>query len=224
MRVLLIEDDIDTAEFILEGLATSPYQIDVAKDGRRGLEIAQCGDHDIVVLDRMLPKLDGLAILKALRSADVKIPILMLTAMSAVQDRVDGLLEGADDYLVKPFSLIELSARLGALARRAQGFEKKQILQVHDLLLDRIRRSVTRAGTELYLQAREIEILELLMLNADRVVTRSMLLESVWGFRFDPGTNIIESHISRIRAKIDYRGERSLIHTVRGQGYVFKAP
>jgi two-component system OmpR family response regulator len=176
-----------------------------------------------MIVDRMLPGLDGLSVVRATRAAGVATPVLMLTAMSAIEDRVTGLEGGADDYLIKPFSFAELNARVNALGRRQPLQEEDTILTVGDLILDRLRRAVKRGDDVIDLQPREFRLLEELMLNAGKVVTRTMLLERVWDFHFDPGTNIVETHISRIRGKIDRGGDAPLIHTVRGAGYVVRA-
>lgn len=223
MRILLIEDDPNMANFVAKGFRELGNQIDVASDGREGLFLATEAAFDLIIIDRMLPKLDGLSTLKAIRSSGVCVPVIMLTALGAVTDRVEGLEGGADDYLVKPFSFSELAARVGALARRPPLRGEQPMLSVADLSLDRLRRVVRRGDAVIELQPREFQILELLMLNAGRVVTRTMLLEQVWEFHFDPGTNIVETHISRIRSKIDRGKEEPLIHTVRGAGYVIRA-
>ncbi len=223
MRILLIEDDPNMANFVAKGFRELGNQIDVASDGREGLFLATEAAFDLIIIDRMLPKLDGLSTLKAIRSSGVCVPVIMLTALGAVTDRVEGLEGGADDYLVKPFSFSELAARVGALARRPPLRGEQPMLSVADLSLDRLRRVVRRGDAVIELQPREFQILELLMLNAGRVVTRTMLLEQVWEFHFDPGTNIVETHISRIRSKIDRGKEEPLIHTVRGSGYVIRA-
>lgn len=223
MRILLIEDDPNMANFVAKGFRELGNQIDVASDGREGLFLATEAAFDLIIIDRMLPKLDGLSTLKAIRSSGVSVPVIMLTALGAVTDRVEGLEGGADDYLVKPFSFSELAARVSALARRPPLRGEQPILNVADLSVDRLRRVVRRGDAVIELQPREFQILELLMLNAGRVVTRTMLLEQVWEFHFDPGTNIVETHISRIRSKIDRGKEEPLIHTVRGAGYVIRA-
>ncbi|MBL8550123.1 MAG: response regulator transcription factor [Hyphomonadaceae bacterium] len=224
MRILVIEDDAETAAYIAKGLREAGQLVDIARDGRDGLFRATHDSFDLIIVDRMLPELDGLSMLKAARAAGVAAPALMLTAMGAIEDRVAGLEGGADDYLVKPFSFAELNARANALLRRPPLREEETVLRVSDLTLDRLRRIVRRGEQQLDLQPREFRLLEELMLNAGRVVTRTMLLERVWDFRFDPGTNIVETHISRIRSKIDRGGDPPLIHTLRGAGYVVRAP
>ncbi len=223
MRILLIEDDPKTAAFVAKGLREAGHQVDAAVEGRDGLYRATDGQFDLLIVDRMLPQLDGLSLVKAARAAGVESPILFLTALGAVGDRVAGLESGADDYLVKPFSFAELLARVNALGRRPPLKDEEPVLTVGDLSLDRFRRSVRRGEMEVDLQPREFHILETLMLNTGRIVTRAMLLETVWGFNFDPATNIVESHISRIRSKIDCGGDPPLIHTVRGAGYMIRA-
>lgn len=223
MRILVIEDDAETAQFIARGLRETGNQVETTKDGRDGLFQATAGGFNLMIVDRMLPNLDGLSLVRAARAAGVDTPVIFLTALGSVEDRVTGLESGADDYLVKPFSFAELNARINAIARRPALRDEQPLLQIADLKLDRLRRTVRRGETDLELQPREFEILELLMLNVGRIVTRTMLLEQVWSFHFDPGTNIVETHISRIRSKIDRGEDRPLIHTVRGAGYVIRA-
>ena len=224
MRILVVEDDDETADFLLKGLREAGQSVERARDGAGGLFRAAHEDFNLIILDRMLPLLDGLSDAKAVRAAGVAAPILMLTAMSAIEDRVAGLEGGADDYLVKPFSFEELYARIYALTRRQPAKEEPATLEVADLSLDRPRRLVKRGARVVELQPRELRLLEELMLNAERVVRRTMLLERVWDFHFDPGTNIVETHISRLRSKLERGGEEPLIHTVRGAGYVIRAP
>jgi two-component system OmpR family response regulator len=225
MRILLVEDDADTAEYVARGLAEAGHLVDRAADGREGLILASGGGYDALVVDRMLPKLDGLGLVRALRAAGVKTPALFLTARAGVGDRVEGLEAGADDYLVKPFAFAELAARLNALARRPplQGGEPT-VLRVGDLEMDLLRRTVARAGKRIELQPREFRLLEYLMRRPGQVVTRTMLLEGVWDFHFDPKTSVVETHISRLRAKVDRDFGPELIHTVRGAGYAIRAP
>lgn len=222
MRVLIVEDDIETQSYVSQGLTEAGHNVEASATGADGLLRARQGGYDLFIVDRMVPELDGLSLVKAIRSAGIATPVLMLTAMGAVADRVDGLEAGADDYLVKPFSFAELSARVNALARRPP-LQADTKLVVGDLVLDRLQRLVRRGETPVDLQTREFQLLELMMLNAGRVVTRTMMLESVWNFRFDPGTNIVETHMSRIRSKIDRGGDAPLIHTIRGEGYVIRA-
>ncbi|ABA80853.1 response regulator [Rhodobacter sphaeroides] len=224
MKILLAEDDRQTADYLRQGLLAEGYSVDHVPDGRDALVQATLQPYDLLVVDRMMPGLDGLSLVKALRSAQIKAPILILTAMGGVTDRVEGLQAGADDYLVKPFAFSELSARLAALARRpalAEG--ARDLLRVGDLTLDTVRRTVSRGGTEIDLQPREFRLLEHLMRAAGRVQTRTMLLEAVWDFHFDPGTSVVETHMSRLRAKIDRPFDKPLLHTVRGAGYMLKA-
>lgn len=218
MRLLLIEDDPETADFVAQGLARRGHTVEVEMDGGRGLDRAREGGFDVLVLDRLLPTRDGLSIIRSLRTAGIDHPALMLTALGSVEDRVAGLEGGADDYLVKPFALSELFARVEALGRR-RGQAAGARLQLADLTLDRLAREVRRGEAKIELQPREFQLLETLLLQSPNVVTRAMLLEQVWRFRFDPGTNLVESHVSRLRAKIDRGGDQPLIHTVRGQGY-----
>lgn len=222
MRVLIVEDDIETQSYVSQGLTEAGHSVETSATGADGLLRARQGGYDLFIVDRMVPELDGLSLVKAIRSAGIATPVLMLTAMGAVADRVEGLEAGADDYLVKPFSFAELSARVNALARRPP-LQADTTLVVGDLVLDRLQRLVRRGETPVDLQTREFQLLELMMLNAGRVVTRTMMLESVWNFRFDPGTNIVETHMSRIRSKIDRGGDSPLIHTIRGEGYVIRA-
>jgi two-component system OmpR family response regulator len=223
MRILLVEDDAKTAVYVARGLREAGQLVEVSADGRDGLFRLTYEDFDLAIVDRMLPQLDGLAMVKAARAAGFAAPILLLTAMDSIQDRVAGLEGGADDYLVKPFSFEELNARVNALGRRPPIREEETMLAVADLTLDRLRRIVKRGDHIVDLQPREFRLLEELMLNSGRVVTRTMLLERVWEFHFDPGTNVVESHISRIRSKIDRGGDLPLIHTMRGAGYVVRA-
>jgi two-component system OmpR family response regulator len=223
MRILLVEDDAETAAYVAKGLREEGHGVDVATTGSDGLHLAVEGRFDLLIVDRMLPELDGVAMIRAARAAGVTTPALFLTAMGTVADRVDGLEAGGDDYLLKPFSFAELRARVAALGRRPQLREQPTLLKVADLTLDRLRRTVQRGSQPVDLQPREFQLLEYLMLNVDRVVTRTMLLEAIWEFHFDPGTNIVESHISRLRAKIDNADGASLIKTVRGAGYTLRA-
>ena len=224
MRVLVIEDDAETAAYILRGLHEHGHVVDHVADGQDGLVMAVGGAHDVLVVDRMLPGIDGLGLVRTLRGAGVKAPVLFLTALRGVGDRVQGLEAGGDDYMVKPFAFAELLARLHALARRPPLSDVPTTLRIADLELDLLRRTVTRAGERVELQPREFRLLEFLVRHADRVVTRTMLLEGVWDFHFDPKTNIVETHISRLRNKISRGGaDPELIHTVRGSGYALRA-
>jgi two-component system OmpR family response regulator len=223
MRILLIEDDEETASFIAKGLREAGHVLETVSKGRDGLNRAVGETYDVMIVDRMVPQIDGLSVVRAARAAGVETPVLMLTAMGSVQDRVAGLEGGADDYLVKPFSFAELNARLNALARRPPIREQQTLVTVGDLTLDRLRQQVRRGGEVIELQMREYRLLETLMLQAGRIVTRTMLLQQIWGFHFDPGTNIVETHISRLRGKVDRGAGKPLIHTVRGAGYVIRA-
>lgn len=219
MRILLIEDDPKTAEYIVRGLTEERHTVDHICDGRDGVSHAVAEPYDLVIVDRMLPNLDGLSIVKTIRSAGRKMPILILTALGGVDDRVDGLDAGGDDYVVKPFAFTELLARVNALARRPHLKNEETCLKLADLEVDLISRKVTRAGLDIDLQPREFRLLEVLLRNKGRVVTRTMLLERVWSFHFDPKTSVVETHVSRLRSKIDKPFEKELIHTVRGSGY-----
>jgi two-component system OmpR family response regulator len=225
MRALIIEDDAEAAGYVAKGLGEAGFVVDVVTDGRDGLVRAMAEDYDVAVIDRMLPGLDGLSIVDALRRAGNQTPVLFLTAMGAVEDRVAGLRGGADDYLVKPFAFSELHARIEALLRRRTGGDATvTTLTVGDLEMDLLARAVTRAGRALDLQPREFKLLEVLMRNAGHVVTRTMLLEQVWDYNFDPQTNVIDVHISRLRRKIDHGFDVALLHTVRGAGYSLRVP
>ncbi|HEY0503272.1 MAG TPA: response regulator transcription factor [Lysobacter sp.] len=221
MRVLLVEDDPHTAAFIGKGLREDGHTVEHAGDGRTGLFLATTETFDAIVLDRMLPALDGLVLLQTLRGAGNRTPLLLLTALGEVDHRVEGLRAGADDYLVKPFAYAELSARLDGIVRRHRDQAQREPtrLQVGDLELDLLARDARRAGKRIELQPREFRLLEYLMRQAGRVVTRTMLLEAVWDYHFDPQTNVIDVHISRLRQKIDHGFDRPLLHTVRGAGY-----
>lgn len=219
MKILLIEDDADTAAYVEGGLREEGHVVDHAADGRDGLFLAAGESYDLMIVDRRLPGMDGLSIVTTIRRAGVKTPVLFLTTMSGVDDRVEGLEAGGDDYLVKPFAFSELLARIHALSRRPPMSGEATVLSVGDLEMDLVRRTVTRAGQAIELQPREHKLLEILMRNAGQVVTRTMLLEQVWNFHFDPRTNVVEAHISRLRTKIDKPFDKALIHTVRGAGY-----
>lgn len=222
-RILLIEDDLETATYLAKGLEEAGFTVDLASDGREGLFMATEGALDLIVLDRMLPGLDGLSILKAVRAAGLGVPVLMLTAMSAVDERVRGLRAGADDYLVKPFSFDELLARIQTLLRRPQESQEETRISCGPLHLDLLTRTARRGERVIELQNREFQMLEFLMRRKGRVVTRTMLLEGLWGYHFDPQTNVIDVHISRLRKKVDLDGEPALIRTVRGSGYMITA-
>lgn len=219
MKILLIEDDATTADYITRGLREEGQVVDHLDDGRDGLAQALAGDYDAMIVDRMLPGLDGLSLVRAIRAARVSVPVIFLTAIGGVDDRIEGLNAGADDYLVKPFAFGELSARLAALARRPQAQAGQLVLEAGDLRMDLIARRVTRAGQQIDLLPREFALLEFLLRRKGRVQTRTMLLEGVWDLNFDPQTNVVETHISRLRQKLDKPFGRNLIHTVRGAGY-----
>jgi len=221
MRILLVEDDNQTSAFIAKGLREAGHAVDHAADGKQGLFLASTEPFDVIVLDRMLPGLDGLAVLRTLRGAGNRTPVLVLTALGDVDHRVEGLRAGADDYLVKPFAFAELSARLDGITRRARGDDERAPtrLQTAGLELDLLSREALREGRRIELQPREFRLLEYLMRHAGQVVTRTMLLEAVWDYHFDPQTNVIDVHISRLRQKIDHGFDKPLLHTVRGAGY-----
>jgi two-component system, OmpR family, response regulator len=224
MKVLLIEDDQETCAYVARGLREQGHVVDFAATGRDGLFLAADGGHDVLIVDRMLPGLDGIGLVQTLRQTGVKAPVLFLTALGGVGDRVRGLEAGGDDYLVKPFAFAELLARINALARRPPLTDRPTMLRAGDLEMDLLKRTVLRGGKPVELQLREFQLLEFLMRNADRVVTRTMLLESIWDFHFDPKTNIVETHISRLRSKLSQRGGAELIYTIRGAGYVLRTP
>ena len=224
MRILIVEDDAETREFVAQGLIQAGHQVAVSTDGRDGLFQATGGEFEALVVDRMLPGLDGLALVKALRAAGDSTPILMLTAVGGIADRVEGLENGADDYLVKPFAFSELAARLNAIARRpaVRGGDETHLLKVADIVVDLHRRIVERAGQRIHVQPREFALLAELMRNPRRVMTRTMLLERVWDFDFDPKTNIVETHLSRLRSKLNAGFDDDAIETVRGAGYMIR--
>jgi two-component system OmpR family response regulator len=223
MRILIIEDDDNTASYLLKGLTESGHTVDRSADGKDGLFMALEDDYDLMIVDRMLPVLDGLSLIRSLRAANRKMPALILSALGEVDDRVEGLQAGGDDYLVKPFAFAELLARIEALTRRSDAQSPETMLRVGDLEVNLLSRTVRRAGQPIELQPREFRLLEYLMRHADQVVTRTMLLENVWDYHFDPQTNVIDVHISRLRTKIDKGFERPLLHTVRGAGYRLSA-
>ena len=219
MKLLVIEDDATTGTYIARGLREEGHVVDLVQDGRTGLIQATGAGYDVLIVDRMLPGLDGLSLVKTLRGAGDMTPVLFLTAMGAVEDRIGGLNAGGDDYLVKPFAFGELSARVQALARRPKALDQETTLKAGDLEMDLLARKVTRAGQEIDLLPREFSLLEFLLRRKGRVQTRTMLLEGVWDISFDPMTNVVETHISRLRAKVDKPFDRELIQTVRGAGY-----
>jgi two-component system OmpR family response regulator len=225
MRILIIEDDRETADYLRKGLAENGHVVDHAPTGPQGLAMALESVYDALIVDRMLPGLDGLSVIQALRKEQLNTPVLILSALGQVNDRVRGLKAGGDDYLVKPFAFSELLARLEALGRRTSPEEKVvTTLRLADLEMDLLARTVTRAGHPIDLQPREFRLLEYLMRHTGQVVTRTMLLESVWDYHFDPQTNVIDVHISRLRAKIDKGFDVPLLHTVRGAGYTLREP
>jgi two-component system OmpR family response regulator len=224
MRILLIEDDRTTADYVRQGLSEAGHVCDVIGDGADGLFQATRERYDVIIADRMLPGLDGLSMVKALRAAGSSTPVIFLTSVSGVDDRVEGLEAGGDDYLIKPFAFSELAARIAALKRRPALQQELTVLRVHNLEMDLIRRRVTRAGREIELQPKEFALLETLMRAQGRVLTRTMLLEKVWDFHFDPQTTVVETHISRLRTKIDKPFDVPLLHTVRSTGYSLHAP
>jgi len=224
MRVLLIEDDDQLSAYLQKALEEVGMVVDRAADGRDGLFLAAAEPYDVLIVDRMLPHVDGLSILQTLRASGNRVPALILSALGEVDDRVQGLKAGGDDYLVKPFAFSELQARLEALTRRGSSNAPKTRLAVFDLEMDLLSRRVSRGGKTIELQPREFRLLEYLMRHVDQVVTRTMLLESVWDYHFDPQTNVIDVHISRLRAKIDRDFDKPLLHTVRGAGYVLREP
>jgi two-component system OmpR family response regulator len=223
MRILIIEDDAVAANYLAKGLKESGHVVDLAEDGERGQEMARASEYDVLVVDRMLPRLDGLKVIESLRAEGIRTPVLVLSALGEVDQRVEGLKAGGDDYLAKPYAFAELLARVEALARRRNPETVQTKLVVGDLEMDLLARTVTRAGQPITLQPREFRLLEFLMKHAGQVVTRTMLLEKVWDYHFDPQTNVIDVHISRLRSKIDKEFDRPLLHTVRGAGYRLEA-
>ena len=222
MRVLIIEDDHEVAAFIAKGLRESRHASDIAPNGKEGLFLATTEQYDVLIIDRMLPELDGLSIIKALRALEKSVPILILSALGEVDDRVNGLRSGGDDYLVKPFAFSELLARVEILGRRQLQQKTQTLLQVGDLKVDLMARKVTRNNQVIELQTREFSLLEYLLKHKNQVVTRTMLLENVWDYHFDPQTNVIDVHISRLRSKIDKGFDSSIIQTIRGSGYIIE--
>jgi two-component system OmpR family response regulator len=223
MRILIIEDDRDAAAYLVKAFREAGYSVDHPADGVGGYDLAQEGGYDVAIVDRMLPKMDGLALIGALRAQKIETPVLILSALGQVDDRVKGLRAGGDDYLAKPYAFSELLARVEALARRRpKGAPEETAYRLGDLTLDRLSHKVTRAGEEIALQPREFRLLEYLMQNAGKVVTRTMLLEHVWDYHFDPQTNVIDVHVSRLRAKIDRDFDAPMLHTVRGAGYMIR--
>lgn len=220
MKVLLIEDDAETAEFVRRGLDELGYAVMHCDNARDGILQSSTADYDVIVFDRLLPGMDGMDAVRLLRGSKIETPVLMLTALDGIDDRVAGLEAGADDYMVKPFAFAELHARIRALARRQPLAHSETVLSAGELVLDRTTRKVTREGALLDLLPREYEILEILLSHQDQVVTRTMLLERVWGYTFDPKTSLVQTHVSRLRAKVDKPFSRELVRTVRGAGYM----
>ena len=223
-RVLVIEDDAETAKQIVDFLAKRGYEADLAPDGDEGLRLGESAEYAVIVLDRMLPFVDGLAIIRHLRGAGIVTPALIISALGEVDDRVRGLRAGGDDYLVKPFAFVELLARIEALARRSATVVKETMLRVGDLELDLVSRTVNRGGRDIKLLPREFQVLEYLVRNEGHVVPRTMLLEKVWDLHFDPSTNIIDVYVGRVRRKVDGEQTYPLIHTIRGVGFCVRAP
>ena len=222
MRILLVEDDRHTASFVSKGLRQEGFAVDHSPDGKEGLHLALTESYDAAVIDIMLPKLDGLALIDEMRRNDVQFPVIVLSAKSTVDDRIKGLQAGGDDYLVKPFAFSELVARIHALIRRASRTDGPTTLSVSELVLDLVKHKVFRKGVEIELQPKEYALLEYLMRNAGRVVSKTMIMEHVWDYNFDPRTTVVESRVCRLRDKIDRPFEVNLIHTIRGVGYVLE--
>jgi two-component system, OmpR family, response regulator len=222
MRILIVEDDVEAASYLVKALSEAGHVADHARDGLSGYGMAGEGCYDCLIVDRMLPKMDGLSMIGGLRQQGLETPVLILSALGQVDDRVKGLRAGGDDYLAKPYAFSELLARVEILSRRKTPQVAESAYVVRDLRLDRLSHKVTRAGEDIPMQPREFRLLEYLMRNSGRVVTRTMLLEQVWDYHFDPGTNVIDVHISRLRSKIDKGQVRPLLHTVRGAGYVIR--
>ena len=220
MRILVIEDDPTVGQYVVSGLKDYGHDVKIADEGLKGLRAATAGNFDVMVVDRMLPGMGGLILIETIRRAGNTTPVLILSALGEVDDKVQGLKAGGDDYLTKPFAFLELLARVEALVRRASIKEDITLLEVDDLLVDLITRKVLRQNVEIILKPREFRLLEYMMRNTGQVVTRAMLLEAVWNYHFDPQTNVIDVHISRLRQKIDKDFSTNLIHTVRGVGYV----
>jgi two-component system, OmpR family, response regulator len=219
-KLLLVEDDAATADYIVKGLTEEGFTVDRADNGRDGFFYASDGSYDAIILDRMLPAMDGMAVLSALRAAKIETPVIIVSALGSADDRVTGLTAGSDDYLVKPFAFAELLARVRLLVRSGRGGAAiETTLSCDDLKMDLLSRKVKRGTTTIELQPREFRLLEYLMRHIDQVVTRTMLLEGVWDYHFDPGTNVIDVHVSRLRRKLDEGGAQPLLHTVRGAGY-----
>ncbi len=223
MKILVIEDDREAADYMAKAFDEAGHTCHVAGDGEAGFMVAGDGDYDVLVIDRMLPRRDGLSVTAGLRAKGIKTPVLILSALGEVDDRVTGLRAGGDDYLTKPFAFNELLARVEALNRRSGSRDVETVYRLGDLELDRLSHTVKRAGREIVLQPREFRLLEYLMRHAGQVVTRTMLLENVWDYHFDPQTNVIDVHVSRLRSKIEKGFDRPVLHTIRGTGYMLKA-
>jgi two-component system OmpR family response regulator len=223
MKILVIEDDREAADYLQKALSEAGHTVHVAGDGDTGYTLADTGDYDVMVVDRMLPRRDGLSVIAGLRAHGNATPVLILSALGEVDDRVTGLRAGGDDYLTKPYAFTELLARIEVLCRRANFKDAETLYRVGDLELDRLSHTVRRAGREIVLQPREFKLLEYLMRHAAQVVTRTMLLENVWDYHFDPQTNVIDVHVSRLRSKIEKGFDSPILHTVRGAGYMLKA-
>jgi len=223
-RILVVEDDPETAGQLLEELTTSGYEVDLAANGREALSHGAARDYAVITIDRMLPDIDGITVMRQLRDDGIAAPFLIISALGEVDDRVRGLRAGGDDYLVKPFSFVELLARLEALGRRSDTIAKETLIRVGDLAIDLIARSASRRGRKIPLLPREFQLLEYLVRNEGRVVSRAMLLQHVWDLHFDPSTNIIDVYVGRVRRKVDDAQDYPLIHTIRGIGYCLRAP
>ena len=222
MRILLIEDDLKIASFISKGMNEAGFIIDHAEDGEAGYSMAISNEYDCAIIDIMLPKLDGLSVIEKLRSKKINLPVIILSARRSLDDRIRGLQLGSDDYLTKPFAFTELLARVHALLRRASNTPEATSLTVHDLSIDVLSRTVIRAGKKITLQPKEFSLLEYMMRNTGRIVSKTMIMERVWDYSFDPHTNVVEARVCRLRDKIDKEFDASLIHTVRGLGYILK--
>lgn len=222
-KILLVEDDRETAAYLMRGLSEEGHVVEHVTDGREGLFRASDGSYDLIILDRMVPVLDGLAVLRAMRAAEIGTPVLILSALASVGDRIEGLECGSDDYLVKPFSFAELAARANALLRRRSHQKEDLTITIGDLVIDPLSRTVKRSGKKIDLKPREYLLLEYLGRNEGKVVTRTMLFEQVWDYHFDPGTNVIDVHVSRLRRKLEEGFDRPLLRTVRGAGYILES-
>jgi len=222
MRILVIEDDKEIANFIAKGLLEAGFTVDIAYDGRDGLFLASEEIYDVIVMDRMLPMFDGLTVLKALRSSNIQMPVLMLSAMADVNHRIEGLRAGSDDYMTKPFSISELVVRVQVLLKRVSGLSDETTFHIDDLTVNLLSRQVMRQGKTIDLKQKEFQLLDFLLRNVGQVVTRTMIMEHIWNYNYDPSTNVVDVHISKLRKKIDEGHENKLIHTIRGAGYVLR--